>query len=76
MEGDDNTKYYHAKANGRKRKNMIHSLDQEEGEIKGQSDLMKYITNFYKQLFGPPPENDFTLNLEGIAMLSELKKRD
>lgn len=55
---------------------MIHSLDQEEGEIKGQSDLMKYITNFYKQLFGPLPENDFTLNLEGIAMLSELKKRD
>jgi hypothetical protein len=75
LEGDDNTKYYHAKANGRKRKNMIHSLDQEEGEIKGQSDLMKYITNFYKQLFGPPPpENDFTLNLEGIAMLSEAEK--
>lgn len=74
LEGDDNTKYYHAKANGRKRKNMIYSLDQEEGEIKGQSDLMKYITNFYKQLFGPPPENDFTLNLEGIAMLSEAEK--
>lgn len=35
---------------------------------------MKYITNFYKQLFGPPPENDFTLNLEGIAMLSEAEK--
>nr|ABF93982.1 retrotransposon protein, putative, unclassified [Oryza sativa Japonica Group] len=74
LEGDDNTKYYHAKANGRKRKNMIYSLDQEDGEIKGQSDLMKYITNFYKQLFGPPPENDFTLNLEGIAMLSEAEK--
>ena len=32
-EGDLNTRYYHAKANGRKRKNEIISLEQEEGVI-------------------------------------------
>lgn len=32
-DGDNNTKYYHAKANGRKRKNTIKMLNQEEGVI-------------------------------------------
>lgn len=36
IDGDNNTKYYHAKCNGRKRKKQIHKLIQEEGEIKGQ----------------------------------------
>ena len=51
-DGDCNTKYYHAKVNGRIRKNRILSLDQEEGVIEGDDNLIKYITNFYKKLFG------------------------
>lgn len=34
-DGDGNTRYYHAKVNGRRRKNRITSLEQEEGVIEG-----------------------------------------
>lgn len=35
LEGEGNTKYLHAKANGRHRKNKINYLDQEDGRIEG-----------------------------------------
>uniref|UniRef100_J3M899 Uncharacterized protein n=1 Tax=Oryza brachyantha TaxID=4533 RepID=J3M899_ORYBR len=54
IEGDNNTKYYNAKANGSKRKDSIEYLEQEEGVIHGQENLMVYITNFYKNLFSQP----------------------
>ena len=46
MEGDNNTRYYHMKANGRRTKNQIIRLDQEEGVIEGQKNLVDYITKF------------------------------
>lgn len=51
-EGDCSTRYYHGKANGRRRKNRILSLEQEEGLIDGEENLMQYITDFYTKLFG------------------------
>ena len=48
--GDNNTKYFHAKANGRRRKNRITVLDQEEGKIEGDKNLLDYITNFLQKL--------------------------
>ena len=54
LEGDSNTKLFHAKANGRRRKNKINSLDQDEGKIEGEKNIMEYITNYYKNLFGHP----------------------
>lgn len=41
IEGDNYTRYYHAKANGRKRKGQIHCLLQEEGQITEQNNLMQ-----------------------------------
>ena len=49
LEGDSNTKFYHTKANGRRRKNFIFALHQDEGLIEGNDQLMKYITDFYKK---------------------------
>jgi hypothetical protein len=55
LEGDNNTRYYHSKANGRRRrKTFIISLNQDEGIIEGQENLTRYITDFYKKLFGNP----------------------
>ena len=45
LEGDSNTRYFHRVANGRHRKKVIHSLNQDEGMIEGQSELKSYITN-------------------------------
>ena len=52
LEGDSNTRYFHSVANGRHRKKLIHSLNQDEGVIEGQNKLKSYITNYYKGLFG------------------------
>lgn len=71
LEGDCNTKYYHAKANGRRRKSQIHSLSQEEGEIEGQSNLLQYITQFYKNLFGHSKENSITIDLNETCKVFE-----
>ena len=59
-DGGNNTKYYHAKVNGRIRKNIIFSLSQAEGEIEGDEELVKYITNFYRDLFGQPENSTVT----------------
>jgi len=54
LEGDANTKYFHLVASGKHRKTQIFRLEHEEGVISGGSNLKKYITNYYKNLFGPP----------------------
>lgn len=59
--GDCNTRYFHMIANGRNRKKRIFSLDHDQQKIEEQENLTKYITSFYKELFGPPPVNDFSL---------------
>ena len=35
-DGDENTRYYHAKVTGRRRNNMITSLEEKEGVIQGE----------------------------------------
>ena len=59
--GDNNTRYFQMIANGKHRKKDIFSLEH-EGGIEGQQNLKEYITKFYKDLFGPPEDNHFSLN--------------
>jgi hypothetical protein len=40
----------------------IHSLVQDEGIIEVQEHLKSYITNYYKNLFGPPEEGNFSVD--------------
>jgi hypothetical protein len=54
QEGGDNTKYFHLVANGKHRRKKIFQLEQDEGTIVGQDSLKVYITEYYKNLFGPP----------------------
>uniref|UniRef100_A0A8R7RBS2 Reverse transcriptase domain-containing protein n=1 Tax=Triticum urartu TaxID=4572 RepID=A0A8R7RBS2_TRIUA len=60
--GDSNTRYFQLVANGRHRKKRIYSLQQDEGWIEGQEELKRYITSYYKSLFGLPDEGNFTLD--------------
>lgn len=72
LEGDNNSRYYHAKANGRRRKGQIHKLIQEEGVIEGQHQLMSFITNFYKTLFGSGGQSaSISMNMEDFSKLRE-----
>lgn len=63
-------------ANGKHRKTKIFQLEQEEGLIKGDEDLKKYITKYYENLFGPLEENNFSMvesQKEDIAQVSDLE---
>ena len=62
LQGDANTRYFQLVANGRHRKTRIFQLEQEEGTIVGHENLKTYITEYYKNLFGEPEQNDFSLN--------------
>lgn len=48
LEGDRNTKYFHAVANQRKRKTTIHSLDGPDGEVSSTRDIMKVACEYIK----------------------------
>lgn len=50
LEGDRNTKYFHAVANQRRRKTFIHSLESAAGLVTDTKDILDVATNFYKDL--------------------------
>jgi len=60
-------------ANGKHRKKRIFSQEHEGGKIEGQQNLKEYITKFYKDLFGPPEDNHFSLNnrMDDIPQVSQ-----
>ena len=58
LQGDMNTKYFQLIANGKHRKTRIFQLEDGDKIIKGDEELKKYITNYYRGLFGPS-ENSF-----------------
>ena len=53
LEGDSNTRYFMIKASGRKRRNKIFRLFDEDMCIEGTENLLEHATNYYKTLFGP-----------------------
>lgn len=62
--GDQNTSHFHKIANGRKRKNTVHSLDDQGVLVEGTDNLLKHATSYYKELFGPAPGNMFDISPE------------
>jgi hypothetical protein len=61
QEGGNNKKYFHLIANGKHRRKKIIQLEQEEGTIIGQENFKKYISEYYKSLFGTPAASNFSL---------------
>ena len=72
VQGDDNTQFFHMIANGKHRKKRIFQLEQDEGMILGQENLKVYITNYYKQLFGPPEDNFVSLDESRVEDVPQL----
>jgi hypothetical protein len=62
LEGDNNTKYFHMVANGKRRKTRIFQLEQEGEVIEGKENLKFFITKYYKDLFGSSQRNSFSLD--------------
>ena len=62
LEGDSKTKYFQLIANGKHRKKEDILITRWNHIIRGDEELKKYITTYYKGLFGPPDNNDFNLD--------------
>jgi mannosylglycoprotein endo-beta-mannosidase len=77
--GDNNTKFFHMIANGRRRKNTIMYFNSEEGRIEGEENLLKHATEYYKTLFGHGFGNTVSLDpdlwVEG-EMVSDLDNEE
>ena len=76
LQGGANTRFFQLVANGRHRKTRIFQLEQDEGTIVGHDNLKTYITEYYKNLFGEPEQNDFSLNedtTEDIPQVSQIE---
>ena len=70
-EGDGNTKYFHLKASGRKKKSKIVSLKYNGHDVLGEDNLIRHATDYYKSLFGPSVISNFRLEDMGGPTLND-----
>jgi hypothetical protein len=61
VEGDANTAYFHAIANGQRRKCAITSLSTPSGPITDQQDIQSHVYAFYRELMGTEEPQLITL---------------
>ena len=61
LQGDSNTAFFHKCANGRKRKTLIKSLEEEGRVISDPVELRQHIDAYYKKLFGREQTEDIHL---------------
>jgi len=76
LEGDDNTRFFYLVANGKHRKQHIYKLENDQGVVIGDAQLKSYITQFYKDLFGPPDASDITLEEDRIQDIPQVTQED
>lgn len=72
-----NTKYFQLIANGKHRKTRIFQLQDGDKIIQGDEELKKYITNYYRGLFGPSEASLLTMDesrRDDIPQVSDNKK--
>ena len=72
-----NTKYFQLIANGKHRKTRIFQLQDGDKIIQGDEELKKYITNYYRGLFGPSEASLLTMDesrRDDIPHVSDNKK--
>jgi hypothetical protein len=62
LKGDNNTDYFHKKANGKKRRSIIFNLDRDGECMNKDEEMIKHATEYYKNLFGPSDSPTFSLD--------------
>jgi hypothetical protein len=64
LQGDSNTDFFHKKASGKKRRNIIFNLEKDGENINTDDEILKHATEFYKDLFGPSDNPIFKLDYD------------
>jgi hypothetical protein len=62
LEGDKNTKYFHAVANQRRRKTTVHTIEGPDGAVDSTKEIIEVATQYYKNLFRFEPRPDIKLS--------------
>jgi hypothetical protein len=75
LKGDNNTKFFHITTNGRKRRETIFSLQDEGSRISEEENLLRHVTEYYRELFGPATRDAFELNND-LWPLEEVVSRE
>jgi hypothetical protein len=65
-EGDENTRYFHLIAKGRRRRVKILSLVHEDVTVVDDNGINKVATAFYKEIFGPSASSN--INMANLHM--------
>jgi hypothetical protein len=68
-EGDENSRYFHLIAKGKRRK--VLSLVHEENTVVDDNDINKVATGFYKDLFGPSVLSNINMSNLHMNKLSD-----
>jgi hypothetical protein len=71
MARDENTKYFHLKANGNKRRLRIHSLLDNGLLVDNEDEINKLATNYYRDLFGPSNVSNIHMNDMNMRKLND-----
>jgi hypothetical protein len=66
MEWDENSRFFHVAASGRRRKNKIHCLEHEGVELHSHDANSMILYDFYRSLLGSPVETDWKFNLSDL----------
>ena len=61
---------------GKHRKQHIYKLENDQGTVVGDAQLKSYITQFYKDLFGPKDVSDITLEEDRIQDIPQLSREE
>jgi hypothetical protein len=61
LEGDSNSRHFHGKANGRKKKCTIFALEDGDKIIKDPKEIREHVEMYYKSLFGKEQDGTITL---------------
>jgi hypothetical protein len=64
-----NSKLFFLHANGRRRKNFIHSLHTPDGLFFSHEDVAEIFFDFYSTHFGTPPPRDCTLDWQALGII-------
>lgn len=68
QEGDANTKYFHMKANGRRRKHLIPHLSDGDRSVSAMDEKLGLARDFFCNLMGTPKTRGKVINLEELDL--------
>jgi len=76
LKGDNNTKYFHSIANGRKRKNNVLFLESDGHVIEGDENLLNHATEYYTELFGPVDDHNIHIDSSLWGELEQVSEEE